>query len=69
MTDGWLQVVLLIEPFHRMFALDNMHLHYPYALVERVPVCEASFINFGALTADGNSLEYSIRGSTSLYSP
>jgi len=27
-----------MEPFHRMFTLNNINLHYPYALVERVPV-------------------------------
>lgn len=25
------------EPFHRMFALDNLAIQFPYATVERVP--------------------------------
>lgn len=28
----------MIEPFHRMFTLDDIAIQYPYAAVERVPV-------------------------------
>lgn len=27
-----------MEPFHRMFSLDNIALQYPHAEVERVPL-------------------------------
>jgi len=36
---GWLLTQLLMLPFHRMFYLDDMTLQYPFAEVERVPVC------------------------------
>lgn len=32
------QIQLVIEPFHRMFSLDNLSIQYPHAAVERVPV-------------------------------
>lgn len=31
-------MVLLVEPFHRMFSLDNIAIQFPHAEVERVPV-------------------------------
>lgn len=33
-----IQLVFLVEPFHRMFFINNINLQYPHALVERVPV-------------------------------
>jgi diacylglycerol diphosphate phosphatase/phosphatidate phosphatase len=33
-----------MEPFHRMFTLDNINLHYPHALVERVSVSKTVLI-------------------------
>lgn len=32
------QIQVLVEPFHRMFSLDNISIQYPHAAVERVPV-------------------------------
>ena len=32
------QTEIVAEPFHRMFALDNIALQFPFAEVERVPV-------------------------------
>lgn len=32
------QIITIVEPFHRMFSLDNINLQYPHTLVERVPV-------------------------------
>jgi diacylglycerol diphosphate phosphatase / phosphatidate phosphatase len=34
------QIVTFVEPFHRMFTLNNIDLQYPHAEVERVPVCK-----------------------------
>lgn len=34
------QIQLFVEPFHRMFSLDNRSIQYPFAVVERVPVGE-----------------------------
>lgn len=31
-------IQVLVEPFHRMFSLDNIAIQYPHAAVERVPV-------------------------------
>ncbi|KAK3175289.1 hypothetical protein OEA41_002536 [Lepraria neglecta] len=31
-------IQLVVEPFHRMFSLDNISIQYPHAEVERVPV-------------------------------
>ena len=33
---------MLLEPFHRMFSLDNLAIQFPHAEVERVPVSERS---------------------------
>jgi hypothetical protein len=52
-----------------MFTLDNINLHYPHALVERVPVCKDILVRFESSVADWYSLEYTLRGSTSLYRP
>ncbi|KAL1955718.1 hypothetical protein VTO42DRAFT_8190 [Malbranchea cinnamomea] len=35
---GWLAIQLFVQPFHRMFSLDNVSIQYPFATVERVPV-------------------------------
>ena len=35
--DG-LQIQFFMEPFHRMFVLNNLNIQYPHALVERVSV-------------------------------
>ena len=32
------QTQLIVEPFHRMFSLDNISIQYPHADVERVSV-------------------------------
>lgn len=32
------QIQVLVEPFHRMFSIDNISIQYPHATVERVPV-------------------------------
>lgn len=34
------KIVSMIEPFHRMFSLDNLSIQYPHADVERVSVCK-----------------------------
>ncbi|KAL4863595.1 hypothetical protein BDV12DRAFT_26308 [Aspergillus spectabilis] len=34
----WILIQLFVTPFHRMFALDNQAIQYPFALAERVPV-------------------------------
>jgi hypothetical protein len=52
-----------------MFTLDNINLHYPHALVERVPVCKDVFVNFESSGANLYSLEYILRWSTSLHCP
>ncbi|CAF9937243.1 hypothetical protein IMSHALPRED_011069 [Imshaugia aleurites] len=31
-------IQVFIEPFHRMFSLDNISIQYPHAAIERVPV-------------------------------
>lgn len=31
------QIEMIVEPFHRMFSLDNLAIQFPYATVERVP--------------------------------
>lgn len=35
-------MLLLVEPFHRMFTLDNIAIQFPHAEVERVPVSMGS---------------------------
>lgn len=35
-----LQIQLFVHPFHRMFYLSNKAIQYPFAEVERVPVCK-----------------------------
>ncbi|KAJ6100273.1 hypothetical protein N7467_001808 [Penicillium canescens] len=37
LVAGWV-LVQLVEPFHRMFSLDNRAIQYPFAVHERVPV-------------------------------
>ncbi|KAK9559970.1 hypothetical protein V6000_007067 [Aspergillus fumigatus] len=34
----WVMIQLFVDPFHRMFSLDNRSIQYPFAVVERVPV-------------------------------
>lgn len=36
------KVQFFVEPFHRMFSLDNLAIQYPHAIVERVPVCKSA---------------------------
>jgi hypothetical protein len=36
---AYIVLQLFMEPFHRMFSLDDLRISYPHALVERVPVC------------------------------
>ncbi|KAK3303674.1 phosphatidic acid phosphatase type 2/haloperoxidase [Chaetomium strumarium] len=35
---GYLLIQFLMEPFHRMFSLSDLHISYPHAKVERVPL-------------------------------
>ncbi|KAL4882548.1 PAP2 domain protein [Aspergillus karnatakaensis] len=35
---GWILIQIFVTPFHRMFALDNQAIQYPFAVIERVPV-------------------------------
>ncbi|CAG7953164.1 unnamed protein product [Penicillium olsonii] len=35
---GWVLIQLFVNPFHRMFSLDNKSIQYPFAVHERVPV-------------------------------
>ncbi|KAJ5666634.1 Phosphatidic acid phosphatase type 2/haloperoxidase [Penicillium macrosclerotiorum] len=35
---GWLLIQIFVNPFHRMFSLDNKAIQYPFAVHERVPV-------------------------------
>lgn len=51
-VDSWLkcrveasQTQFLIEPFHRMFSLDNHAIQYPHALIERVSVRRSTLKN------------------------
>lgn len=37
-------MILLVEPFHRMFSLDNIAIQFPHAEIERVPV-STRFLN------------------------
>ncbi|CBF86224.1 hypothetical protein AN2124.2 [Aspergillus nidulans FGSC A4] len=39
----WIFIQIFVTPFHRMFALDNQALQYPFATVERVPVLWSIF--------------------------
>ncbi|KAF8850112.1 acid phosphatase/Vanadium-dependent haloperoxidase [Acephala macrosclerotiorum] len=38
LLTAYILLVFLVEPFHRMFFINNINLQYPHALVERVPV-------------------------------
>lgn len=33
-----MQILMIAEPFHRMFSLDNIAIQYPHAEIERVSV-------------------------------
>ncbi|KAI1437080.1 PAP2 superfamily protein [Xylaria sp. CBS 124048] len=35
---GYISIVIFVEPFHRMFYINNINLAFPHADVERVPV-------------------------------
>ncbi|WEW58679.1 hypothetical protein PRK78_004147 [Emydomyces testavorans] len=35
---GWCMIQIFVEPFHRMFSLDNSSIQFPFAFIERVPV-------------------------------
>ncbi|KJF60168.1 PAP2 domain-containing protein, variant 2 [Coccidioides immitis RS] len=37
-TAGWFIIQIFVEPFHRMFSLENGSIQFPFAVVERVPV-------------------------------
>ncbi|KAB8263394.1 phosphatidic acid phosphatase type 2/haloperoxidase [Aspergillus pseudonomiae] len=37
-VGGWILIQLFVNPFHRLFSLDNKAIQYPFAVVERVPV-------------------------------
>ncbi|BCS20494.1 phosphatase PAP2 family protein [Aspergillus puulaauensis] len=39
----WILIQIVVTPFHRMFALDNQAIQYPFATVERVPVLWSIF--------------------------
>ena len=34
---AWLQIFLFVNPFHRLFSLDDLAIQYPHAEHERVP--------------------------------
>ncbi|KAJ5223888.1 hypothetical protein N7468_008430 [Penicillium chermesinum] len=38
LVAGWTLIQLFVDPFHRMFSLDNKSIQYPFATHERVPV-------------------------------
>ncbi|KAJ5962992.1 hypothetical protein N7501_007933 [Penicillium viridicatum] len=38
LVAGWVLIQLFVNPFHRMFSLDNKAIQYPFAVHERVPV-------------------------------
>jgi len=38
LLTAYLLIVLFVEPFHRMFFINNINISYPHALQERVPV-------------------------------
>ncbi|KAL2830468.1 phosphatidic acid phosphatase type 2/haloperoxidase [Aspergillus cavernicola] len=42
-TGCWILIQIFVTPFHRMFALDNQAIQYPFATVERVPVLWSVF--------------------------
>ncbi|EGD99199.1 hypothetical protein TESG_06637 [Trichophyton tonsurans CBS 112818] len=39
---AWVMLHLFVHPFYQLFSLDNSSIQYPFAVVERVPVCKAS---------------------------
>ncbi|KAH6958680.1 phosphatidic acid phosphatase type 2/haloperoxidase [Fusarium avenaceum] len=42
LLTGWILTVLFVNPFHRMFFVNDLQISYPFAVHERVPV----FMNF-----------------------
>jgi diacylglycerol diphosphate phosphatase/phosphatidate phosphatase len=38
LESAYLFIQFFVEPFHRMFSLDDRSISYPHALVQRVPV-------------------------------
>lgn len=38
---GVSKLQLFVHPFHQLFSLDDSSIQYPFAVVERVPVCKA----------------------------
>ncbi|POS87568.1 hypothetical protein EPUL_001646, partial [Erysiphe pulchra] len=38
LITAYLLIIFFVEPFHRMFYINNLNLQYPHALVERVSV-------------------------------
>ena len=51
-ADRVTKTQFLIEPFHRMFSLDNLVIQFPHAEIERVPVSEQRGIFFVPRGAD-----------------
>ncbi len=53
--------MVFVEPFHRLFTLDNINLSYPYALVERVTTCKTVLVSlvFRWLTSIAWNIIYS----------
>lgn len=37
-ANSWPQIALLVEPFHRLFYINDLAISFPHAEVERVPV-------------------------------
>ncbi|ROT43817.1 PAP2 superfamily protein [Sodiomyces alkalinus F11] len=52
---GYILIILFVEPFHRMFVIDDLRIMYPHAEVERVSVLMnfvyALFIPLGIMIA------------------
>ncbi|TDZ39090.1 Diacylglycerol pyrophosphate phosphatase 1 [Colletotrichum sidae] len=52
---AWMVMLVFIEPFHRMFFINDLHISFPHAEVERVPVLMnfvyALFIPLGIMVA------------------
>lgn len=62
-----MKLVLFVNPFHRMFVIDDINLKYPHALVERVPVRMIRLKIQNASLADLHSLEHRICWSYSIH--
>ncbi|KAJ5784284.1 uncharacterized protein N7503_009496 [Penicillium pulvis] len=55
LVAGWFMIPVFVNPFHRMFSLDNKAIQYPMAAHERVPliwsIIFAGVIPFGIILA------------------